>query len=111
MIDLLQDAVEIQAFLDRQGWQFCFIGGIAVQRWSEARVTRDVDIALLTVVIRHREHLDWDYIERNLGPARRSQRSSRNHGSPRPPSRRPSKPLLIFPSVTVYGSRSHSLLY
>jgi Nucleotidyltransferase of unknown function (DUF6036) len=33
---------------DHQNWPFCFIGGIAVQRWSQARVTRDIDITLLT---------------------------------------------------------------
>lgn len=48
MIDLLQDALEVQTFCDAQGWSYCFIGGLAVQRWSEVRVTRDIDVALLT---------------------------------------------------------------
>jgi hypothetical protein len=39
---------ELQDFCDGRGWRSCFIGGIAVQRWSEARVTRDVDLTLLT---------------------------------------------------------------
>ncbi len=30
------------------GWRFCFIGGLAVQCWSEPRVTDDVDLTLLT---------------------------------------------------------------
>lgn len=30
------------------GWKFCFIGGLAVQYWSEPRVTDDVDMTLLT---------------------------------------------------------------
>lgn len=47
-IDLLDAAREIQDFCDSQGWGSCFIGGIAVQRWSQARVTRDVDLTLLT---------------------------------------------------------------
>jgi hypothetical protein len=47
-IDLLDAAREIQAFCDQHGWHSCFIGGIAVQRWSQARVTRDVDLTLLT---------------------------------------------------------------
>lgn len=47
-IDLLETAREIQDFCDNQRWLSCFIGGIAVQRWSEARVTRDIDITLLT---------------------------------------------------------------
>lgn len=47
-IDLLDAAREVQDFCDNRGWSSCFIGGIAVQRWSQARVTRDVDITLLT---------------------------------------------------------------
>ncbi|HEY1337901.1 MAG TPA: hypothetical protein VGF59_10350, partial [Bryobacteraceae bacterium] len=48
MIDLFLTARELQEFCDTQRWQSCFIGGIAVQRWSQARVTRDVDLTLLT---------------------------------------------------------------
>lgn len=47
MTDLFETALEIQTFCDRQGWRSCFIGGIAVQRWSEPRVRRDVDLNLL----------------------------------------------------------------
>jgi hypothetical protein len=31
-----------------QGWQYCFIGGLALQRWGEPRETIDVDLTLLT---------------------------------------------------------------
>jgi hypothetical protein len=31
-----------------QGWRFCFIGGLALQRWGEPRETVDVDLTLLT---------------------------------------------------------------
>jgi hypothetical protein len=31
-----------------KGWRFCFIGGIAVQRWGEPRFTADADLTLLT---------------------------------------------------------------
>ena len=48
MITIFQTAFELQDFCDRRGWSSCFIGGIAVQRWGQARVTRDVDITLLT---------------------------------------------------------------
>ena len=48
LIDLLDAAREVQDFCDKQGWRSCFIGGIAVQRWSQARVTRVVDLTLLT---------------------------------------------------------------
>jgi len=47
MIDLFETARQVQAFCDQQGWRSCFIGGIAVQRWGEPRVTRDVDLTLL----------------------------------------------------------------
>jgi hypothetical protein len=47
MIDLFETARELQAFCDGQGWRSCFIGGIAVQRWGEPRVTRDVDLTVL----------------------------------------------------------------
>ena len=48
MITIFQAAVELQGFCEKLGWRSCFIGGIAVQRWSQARVTRDVDLTLLT---------------------------------------------------------------
>jgi len=48
VIDLFDAARAIQGFCDTRGWRSCLIGGIAVQRWSQARVTRDVDLTLLT---------------------------------------------------------------
>jgi Nucleotidyltransferase of unknown function (DUF6036) len=48
MIDVFQTAAQVQAFCDREQWRCCYIGGIAVQRWGEPRVTRDVDLTLLT---------------------------------------------------------------
>jgi len=48
VIDLLDAARELQEFCDKQGWRSCFIGGVAVQRWGQARVTRDVDLTLIT---------------------------------------------------------------
>lgn len=48
MIDILETARQLQKFCDDRGWRSCFIGGIAVQRWGEPRVTRDVDLTLLT---------------------------------------------------------------
>lgn len=47
MIDLFQAAAKVQAFCERRGFSFCFIGGLALQRWGEPRVTRDVDLAVL----------------------------------------------------------------
>lgn len=45
---LLGAAQEIQAFCCERGWRFCFIGGIAVQHWGEARLTRDADLTVFT---------------------------------------------------------------
>ena len=45
---ILEAAVEIQRFFEARDWQFCFIGGVAVQQWSEPRVTDDVDLTLIT---------------------------------------------------------------
>jgi hypothetical protein len=48
MKDLYLVAAGLQAFLIGQGWKFCFIGGIALQRWGEPRLTIYVDVTLLT---------------------------------------------------------------
>jgi len=45
---LLGFARQLQDFCVEQGWSFCFIGGIAVQKWSEPRVTDDADLTVLT---------------------------------------------------------------
>jgi hypothetical protein len=41
-------AREMERFCRARGWRFCIIGGLAVQRWGEPRLTRDVDLTLLT---------------------------------------------------------------
>ncbi len=45
---LVEAAQEIQQFCRNRNWRFCFIGGIAVQRWGEARLTRDADLTVYT---------------------------------------------------------------
>lgn len=50
MNPLFAAATEIQSLCDDRGWGFCFIGGLAVLRWGEPRLTRDVD---LTIVAPH----------------------------------------------------------
>ncbi len=45
---VLEAAEEVQAFCQQRPWQFCFIGGVAVQRWGEPRLTVVVDLTLLT---------------------------------------------------------------
>lgn len=48
MNSLLEAAKEVQDFLTEKGWRFCIIGGLAVIRWGEPRLTLDVDLTLLT---------------------------------------------------------------
>lgn len=48
MVDLVVEAVRLEAFLERRGWRYCFIGGLAVLHWGEPRLTRDLDLSLLT---------------------------------------------------------------
>ena len=45
---VLEAAEEVQAFCLKQDWRFCFIGGVALQRWGEPRLTQDADLTLLT---------------------------------------------------------------
>lgn len=62
MKDLLVAAREVQSFLDQNGWHSCIIGGIAVQRWGEPRLTRDVDVTLVTGLGQ-----EESYVDRMLG--------------------------------------------
>jgi len=48
MIDLFDAAKELQEFFYARDWKFCFIGGLALQRWGEPRVTQDIDCTLFT---------------------------------------------------------------
>jgi hypothetical protein len=48
MNNVFSAALELQSFCQERNWRFCFIGGIALQRWGEPRQTVDVDITLLT---------------------------------------------------------------
>ena len=48
MNEVIRAAVELQAVCEAQGWKFCIIGGLALQRWGEPRETVDVDLTLLT---------------------------------------------------------------
>lgn len=47
MINLFEAARQLQIFCDGPGWRSCIIGGLAVQRWGEPRVTLDVDLTVL----------------------------------------------------------------
>jgi Nucleotidyl transferase AbiEii toxin, Type IV TA system len=48
MFHWINAAVALQEFCRKNRFPFAFIGGVALQRWGEPRVTRDVDITLFT---------------------------------------------------------------
>ena len=48
MTRLVKLAAELQSFLDLQSWPNCLIGGLVLQRWGEPRLTKDVDLTVLT---------------------------------------------------------------
>jgi hypothetical protein len=58
MIELVLLAEELQAFFEARDWKFCFIGGLAVQQWSELRTTKDVDLTLFTGFGEERRYID-----------------------------------------------------
>lgn len=45
---LFRAAADVLSFCEERGWQCCVIGGLAVQRWSDPRLTRDADLTLFT---------------------------------------------------------------
>jgi len=63
VIEVYRAAADLQRRFDTSGWQFCLIGGLALQRWGEPRETIDVDVTLLTGFGHEddfvREILDW----------------------------------------------------
>jgi hypothetical protein len=44
---LFQAGLEFQNTSTERKWSFCFIGGLAVIRWGEIRITQDIDLCLL----------------------------------------------------------------
>jgi hypothetical protein len=48
MNDLFAAAIEVEAAVRAAGFRFCFIGGLAVQRWGQPRMTADVDLTVIT---------------------------------------------------------------
>jgi hypothetical protein len=41
-------ALEVQEFCRARGFRFCFIRGLALQRWDEPRLTQDLDLTLIS---------------------------------------------------------------
>ena len=52
MQDLFEAASEVQSRLRIHGLKFCFIGGVALQRWGETRLTADIDLSVFTEFVR-----------------------------------------------------------
>ena len=48
MNEVIRAAAQVQVVCETNRWRFCFIGGLALQRWGEPRETVDVDLTLLT---------------------------------------------------------------
>jgi hypothetical protein len=48
MTRLVRLAAELQSLLDAASWKNCLIGGLVLQRWGEPRLTKDVDMTVLT---------------------------------------------------------------
>jgi hypothetical protein len=44
---LFRTAAELNCLLSERGWRYCFIGGIALQRWGQPRLTNDIDLTIL----------------------------------------------------------------
>jgi len=66
---LFQAALHLQEFCQSQNWRFCFIGGLAVQRWGQPRFTKDADLTLLTGFGREASFVDTLL---NVFPGRRA---------------------------------------
>lgn len=48
MVSVIRTAAQVQTILDRHRWRYCFIGGVAVQKWGQPRFTQDVDLTVFT---------------------------------------------------------------
>ena len=58
MIDLINLAHEINDFCESHGWEFCLIGGLALLRWGEPRLTQDADFIVLTGFAEEEDFID-----------------------------------------------------
>ncbi|MFH1719388.1 MAG: hypothetical protein ABIF19_18710 [Planctomycetota bacterium] len=47
MKSLFHMAAGLDKTLAARGWRYCFIGGIALQRWGQPRLTNDVDVTII----------------------------------------------------------------
>lgn len=76
MLEVYRAAADLQRRFRERDWRFCLIGGLALQRWGEPRVTDPTAFAsrpkdwvdLEGILIRQGERLDWQYIDAQLRP-------------------------------------------
>lgn len=45
---VFEAAWEVQRFCEAELYRFCFIGGLALQRWGEPRMTVDADLTVIS---------------------------------------------------------------
>lgn len=58
MTALVAAARSVLDWLDARGWPCCVIGGLAVQRWGEPRLTQDVDVTVLVDLAQEEQFVD-----------------------------------------------------
>lgn len=55
---IFEAALEVETVCRTAGFKFCFIGGLAVQRWGQPRMTADVDLTVITGFGREEPYVD-----------------------------------------------------
>ena len=77
MLEVIRAAHELQLLCTAEGWRFCLIGGLALERTCSAEVlvvmkafaARAKDwIDVEGIIVRQTGQLDWGYIRRHLRP-------------------------------------------
>lgn len=58
MKSLFHVAAGLDEALAALGWQYCFIGGIALQRWGQPRLTNDIDVTIFTSAGEETRYID-----------------------------------------------------
>ena len=58
MIDVIQAAADLQKVCQTEGWKFCIIGGLALQRWGEPRFTKDADATIYTAFANEEQYIE-----------------------------------------------------
>lgn len=58
MKSLFHVAAQLDEALATRGWRYSFIGGIALQRWGQPRLTIDIDVTVLTGIGTESHYVD-----------------------------------------------------